>query len=274
LKNIKKHIISHSQLGVLSCAEETHIVEEFHVSYKYVESSALELNILPARYQKNRNILSTRDQLLLLKSHIVVIGCGKLGNNIIEQMAFLGVGKITVFDPDNYQEKKLNGEAMQDARMQGIPKIDLAHARIREINPAVEIIPIPLVFRKNIRLKDLQNVNVIIDTVDSIQTRIDLAGVCCEIGVPSINGRIENWFGYVTRQMPDYPIIKISYKGSESFANCGITKTVNNLSNMPRIIACFQLAEVCRIVLGKKLWKDKQRLFIDTQLTEIENITL
>jgi hypothetical protein len=31
---------------------------------------------------------------------------------------------------------------------------------------------------------------------------------------------------------------------------------------------------VCRIILGKKLWKDKEMLFVDTQMNEIKNITV
>ena len=249
-------------------------MEEFDVSFKYIEYIALDLDIRPARYQKNQNIFSNNDQLVLLNSHVVVVGCGRLGSSIIEQLARLGVGKLTVFDPDRIQGKKRHGKTMDDNKMMQIPKVSIVHERIKGINPAVEIIPVQSAFDKNCRVKELHDVSVIIDTVDSIQTRIDLAGVCYEIGVPSINGKIENWFDYVTTYMSEHSIINISYNNRDSLANHGIMRTVNNLSSIHRVIMCFQLSEVCRIILGKKLWKDKEMLFVDTQMNEIKNITV
>ncbi len=64
----------------------------FGATLAQVEEVALERGILPARYQRNRNVISVDDQLTLFRSRVAVIGCGGLGGYVVEELARLGVG--------------------------------------------------------------------------------------------------------------------------------------------------------------------------------------
>jgi molybdopterin/thiamine biosynthesis adenylyltransferase len=82
------------------------ILDEASVKFKVppdvIEEAALNANLLPARYQRNRNTLSIEQQYALFKSRVVVIGCGGLGGHVIEGLARLGVGTIVAVDPARY----------------------------------------------------------------------------------------------------------------------------------------------------------------------------
>ena len=53
--------------------------QRFSLHIAEVEEIALGHDLLPARYQRNRAMLSIQQQLLLLQSKVAVFGCGGLG---------------------------------------------------------------------------------------------------------------------------------------------------------------------------------------------------
>src|SRR6185369_11625019 len=79
---------------LLPWAAQNTAAERFGLSHTAVEELALENGMLPARYQRNRNMITVAEQLQLFRSRIAVIGCGGLGGYIIEELARLGVGRI------------------------------------------------------------------------------------------------------------------------------------------------------------------------------------
>ena len=100
--------------------------ELFGITMGEVEGAALEAGLLPARYHRNGNTISLEQQLLLFRSHVAVIGSGGLGGYIIEQLARLGVGRITAVDPDVFEEHNLNRQLLSSPEALGKPKVDAA----------------------------------------------------------------------------------------------------------------------------------------------------
>ena len=123
--------------GLLPWSAQQVAVERFGWSHAAVEETVLANNLLPARYQRNRSMLSITDQLQLFRSRIAVIGCGGLGGYIIEELARLGVGHIVAIDPDVFEEHNLNRQLLATPASLGKAKVEAAAARVNEINPAV-----------------------------------------------------------------------------------------------------------------------------------------
>ena len=69
-------------------------MERFDMSCAKVEEAILAVGLLPARYQRNRQMLSSGQQLQLFRSKVAVVGCGGVGGYVIEELARLGVGQI------------------------------------------------------------------------------------------------------------------------------------------------------------------------------------
>jgi tRNA A37 threonylcarbamoyladenosine dehydratase len=93
------------------------------------------------RYQRNQHTLTVYDQLKLFRSRVAVIGCGGLGGYVIEEMARLGVGTIYAIDPDIFQEHNLNRQLLSSPASLGRAKVEMAAARVAEINPATTLVP-------------------------------------------------------------------------------------------------------------------------------------
>ena len=72
---------------------------KFELSAAAAEGEILTLGFLPARYQRNRKMLSLPQQLKLHQSCVAVAGCGGLGGYVIEELARLGVVKSLRLTP-------------------------------------------------------------------------------------------------------------------------------------------------------------------------------
>ncbi|HVN72771.1 MAG TPA: HesA/MoeB/ThiF family protein [Desulfomonilia bacterium] len=266
------YLISRAKEGILSCSAEAEAASEFAVSFKDIEIAALEAEIVPSRYLRNRNTLSYTDQIVLLKSHVAIVGCGGLGGYIIEGLARLGIGKMTVIDPDSFEEHNLNRQILCTMDVLGKPKVEAARARIKTVNPAVEVAAIRDAFSQDNGRRMLMDVQVVLDGLDNIPVRIQLGEVCSALGIPLIHGSIGGWYGQITTQMPgQHTILEIyqNHSGDE-----GIEKALGNPAFSPALIASLQAAEACKVLIGTGNCLSRRMLFFNMLDMEMEILEL
>ncbi len=222
--------------------------QRFCVSCATVEGASLTLGILPARYQRNRQAISAAQQLTLFQSSVAIIGCGGLGGYVIEELARLGVGTITAIDPDVFEEHNLNRQLLSSPGTLGWAKVEVAAARVAEINPAVTVVPVQKAYVPEIGRELLGDSRVIVDALDSIPTRLALASTCTELGVPMVHGAIGGWYGQVATQFPGDDTVQKLY--SRWVEGKGVEQQLGNPSFTPALVASLEVAEVCKVLLG------------------------
>jgi molybdopterin/thiamine biosynthesis adenylyltransferase len=262
----------HAEGQLLSWKRQVEASERFNVSLAQVEEVALERNILPARYQRNRNTISISDQLTLFRSGVAVIGCGGLGGYVVEQLARLGVGRIAVIDPDVFEEHNLNRQLFSRPSNLGQAKVAAAAKRIGEINPAVTLIPIQTAFSADNGFDLLINCEVVVDALDTIKVRLELADICRSMNIPLVHGAIAGWFGHVTTQFPGDNTLQTIYQTWKS--GKGIEQTLGNPSFTPALVASLEVAEVCKLLLGQGTSLRGRQMVIDLLAMEINVIDL
>ena len=81
--------------GFVRAVELRRIAASAGIDPASAERAALEAGIVPERYRRNGATISIEQQLKLLDSTAAVIGCGGLGGYVVEELARLGVGRIT-----------------------------------------------------------------------------------------------------------------------------------------------------------------------------------
>jgi molybdopterin-synthase adenylyltransferase len=244
-----EHLLSKAQGDLLPWAEQCAASEAYGVTVGKVEEAALEAGLLPARYQRNRKTFSTADQLKLFRSTVAVIGCGGLGGYVIEELARLGVGRLKAIDPDVFEEHNLNRQLMSTVAALGRPKVEAASGRVAEINPAVETITLQDRFCRENGKSLLSVADVAVDALDSITTRLELADVCADLGIPLVHGSIAGWYGQLVSQFPGESTLQTIY--GRCADGVGVEKQLGNPSYTPAVVASLQVAEVCKILLGR-----------------------
>ena len=222
--------------------------EEFNISYAEVEGVALALGLLPVRYQRNQQTFTVYDQLKLFRSRVAVIGCGGLGGFVIEELARVGVGTITAIDPDIFEESNLNRQLLSGTSALGCAKVEIAAARIADINPSITLRPVQAPYAPQQAAELLDGAQVVIDCLDSIPTRLALAKSCAEMGIPLVHGAVAGWYGHLCTQFPGERSIQTLY-GGYSTDQRGLEARLGNPSFTPAVIASLEAAEVCKLLL-------------------------
>ncbi len=246
--------------------------DAFGVSLAEVERTALQNDILPARYQRNRQMISCSQQLQLFDSCAAVIGCGGLGGYVLEELARLGVGRIVAIDPDVFEEHNLNRQLLSVVENLGKAKVEAAAGRISEVNPAIELVPVRAAFGRENGAELLSGVDVVIDAVDNIPARLELAEVCGTLGLPLVHGAIAGWYGHVATVYPgDDTLEKIygRWNGGK-----GVESQLGNPSFTPAVAASLEVAEAAKVLLGQGHTLRNRFLSINLLDMEIEEIPI
>ncbi|WP_305043212.1 HesA/MoeB/ThiF family protein [Geoalkalibacter sp.] len=244
----------------------------FGRSLAQVEGLLLEAQLLPARYQRNRQGISTAQQLRLHRARVAVIGCGGLGGYIIEELARLGVGTIVAIDPDVFEEHNLNRQLLSAPARLGQAKSEAALARVAEINPAVTLVALQQAFGRDNGAELLQGCALAIDALDNIRVRLELAEVCDRLAIPMVHGAIAGWYGQVFTQFPGEDHLQRIY--AHGVDGKGAEKTLGNPSFTPALVASLEVAEACKILIGVGEPLRGRKLIIDLLDMELQVVPL
>ena len=121
----------------------------------------------------------------LRASTVMVVGCGAVGSFAVEALARTGIGHIIVVDFDNIDPTNINRQLFALDSTVGTPKVDIACARIHDINPDTRVTAY------NIRWDGATDVDVrpdfVIDAIDDVPAKVALYKWCTKHNIPFIS---------------------------------------------------------------------------------------
>lgn len=102
------------------------------------------MSALPARYDRNIRLFGEEGQRKLRRASALVIGIGGLGSPLVQHLALLGLGAMTLADDEELDETNRNRfiGARHDDPVPGSPKVAIAARLVREINPEIHVTPL------------------------------------------------------------------------------------------------------------------------------------
>lgn len=223
-------------------------MRRFHLSCADAERVILQAGLLPKRYQRNRRMISTAQQLQLFESRVAIVGCGGLGGYVLEELARMGVGDLVAIDPDIFEEHNLNRQLLSNPATLGRNKALAAVDRVAEVNPAVAVHPIQAAFTADRAGEFVAGAAVVVDALDSVEARLELAAGCATLGIPLVSGSIAGWFGYVMTIFPGEKTLERLF--SRWSGGRGIEADLGNPAFTPAVVASLEVAEAVKILLG------------------------
>ena len=154
------------------------------------EEPVLELDLEEDRYHRLR-LIPWWDQERLFNARVMVAGAGALGNEIIKQLALLGVGGVFIADMDVIEESNLTRAVLFRKKDEGQPKAAVAAQALRELNPDAKA----RAFVGNI-VHDLgegvyKDVDIVIGSLDNREARVAINQSCWRLNTPFVDGAIE-----------------------------------------------------------------------------------
>ncbi len=116
----------------------------------------------------------------LASSHVLICGLGGVGSYAAEFIARAGVGKMTIMDGDVFDETNINRQLTALQSTVGISKADVLAARIRDINPNIELNVLNefLLPERIPTLLESERPHYVMDCIDSMTPKLALIQYC------------------------------------------------------------------------------------------------
>ena len=121
----------------------------------------------------------------LQKATVMIVGCGAVGSFAVEALARTGVGKLIIIDSDVIEESNINRQIFATDTTIGLPKVDVARARIHDINPDILVTAIRTFFDDSTELNVTPD--FVIDAIDTVPSKIALYKWCVARNIPFIS---------------------------------------------------------------------------------------
>ena len=223
------------------------IAAEYDLLLWEVEHRALSLGILPLRYARNRDTIDTVLQRKLLESYVTIVGCGGLGGHVAEMLTRIGVGHLTLIDPDVFDEHNLNRQNFSTLDVLGEEKVQVLKRRLSSINPAVQIHPIARALDPAHDFALIEDADVIVDALDDPRIKLALAHTCQQHSIHFVHGAIAGMDGQLAVNTTLEHLYHDGGHGAEDAAG--------NLPFTATFVAAMQAAETVKLItdLGESL---------------------
>lgn len=233
--------------------KDTHrIAQKMGIREKQVEIAALRDNILPERYLRNLKTLSIADQLKLAESGVCVVGLGGLGGLLSETLARMGIGRLHLIDGDVFEPHNLNRQLFSRMDNIGVSKAAAAAMHIQSINPGTEIISTDTFLTSENADRLLNQCNLAVDCLDTIQSRFTLQQAAKRAGIPMVSAAIAGMSGHITTIYPEDKGLASIYGPPEQLdISKGAETRLGCLAPAVNLVASLECAEAIKVLLNK-----------------------
>lgn len=165
----------------------------------------------------------------LAGANVMVVGLGGVGSSCAEALARAGVGSLTLIDGDVVEASNINRQALAFVSAIGKPKTAVMAAMVADINPACTINTKQVFLTRN-NLADifdgLPRPNYVIDCIDTVAAKIEIAQWCAEHGVHLVAS-----MGAANKLDPSF----LRFAKIHKTQNCPLSKSVRRVCMERRI---------------------------------------
>ena len=140
------------------------------------------------QFSRTEILLGEESTKILAKKCVMVFGVGGVGGYVIEMLARSGIGKFILVDNDKVEVTNLNRQILATNKTLGISKTEAAKARIQDINKSAIVDTKNMFYLpSNSNDLDFKACDYVVDAIDTITAKIDIALKCTQEGIPLIS---------------------------------------------------------------------------------------
>lgn len=195
--------------------------------------------------------VGAQGQRRLKQARVLVAGVGGLGSASALYLAAAGVGTIGLVDSDVVDLSNLQRQVLHGESTLGLPKVESAARRLRDLNPHVQIKLHHERLTADNALGIIQNYDIVIDGTDNFPARYLLNDACALVGRPLVYGSVFQFEGQVSvfgqPQGPCYRCLMPEPPPPGSVPTCA---EAGVLGVLPGTIGTLQATEALKLILG------------------------
>jgi adenylyltransferase/sulfurtransferase len=221
------------------------------------------------RYDRQIRIFGEEGQNKLKRAKVFVGGIGGLGSPLLIYLTVAGIGKLRIVDKDVVALENLNRQILHWDNDIGWKKIESAEAKLKRINPNVEVEPISETITEDNADRLVADFDVIVDAIDNFATRYVLNKIALTKRIPFFHGAVHGFYGQATTIIP----------GKTACLRCIFPEAPPPMTSpivgvAPGLISCVQATEVIKYILGMGGLLENRLLMWDGCNSEMSEIPL
>ncbi len=140
------------------------------------------------RFSRTELLIGKSGLSALASKHVMICGIGGVGSYAAEALGRAGLGRITLVDFDDICLTNVNRQIHALSSTVGQSKVEAMAARLRDINPAAEIIPVKAFFPGDNAAELLgRQPDYMLDAIDHFTAKTALIAACREREIPVIS---------------------------------------------------------------------------------------
>lgn len=214
-------------------------------------------------------------QLRLQNGRALIVGLGGLGSPVALYLAAAGVGTLHLADFDSVDVTNLQRQVLHDTHSLGQPKVESAMARLRAINPGIELVAHPQGLSADTLAGVVAGVDVVLDCSDNFATREAVNAACFAQGKPLVSGaaiRLEGQLSVFDPRRDDSPCYHCLYgHGSEAELTCS---EAGVLGPVVGLVGSLQALEALKLLAGFGEPLVGRLLLVDAMTTRFRELRL
>lgn len=172
------------------------------------------------------------------QAKVLVIGAGALGNEVIKNLALMGVGNIFIIDFDKIEAANLSRSVLFRESDNNRSKAEVAAARAKSVNPEVHIQYLNGDVTTGLGLGIIRRMDAIIGCLDNREARLAVNRFCYWMNKPWVDGAIQELLG----------LMRVFVPGQGACYECTLTEQA--LRDLSLRYSCQLLARQ-NVLLGK-----------------------
>ena len=210
-------------------------------------------------------------QLKLKNAKICVVGVGGLGNPITSRLVAMGIGKLRIVDRDVIELSNLHRQTMYDDSDVGQIKVEVAAKKLQKLNPDCKIESLAISVNEYNAKEIIDDCDVVIDALDSVNARYALNKACVEKNIPFVTGAAVGVSGQAFTIIPKQSACYYCMfpdLNEDTMPTCSIEGVHPSILSL---VGGIEVAEAVKIILGKKPSLSDRILHIDLENLDFQN---
>ena len=202
-------------------------------------------------------------QLALKNAKVLIVGMGGLGNPVSLYLAAAGVGTLFIADGDKVDITNLQRQILFTESDVGNNKADIGAEKLQQHNSEIVIEVVDEMLDAELANYYIEQVDIVIDCTDNIETRYLLNQVCVEKKTPLIVGAATGFDGQqlvVDPRNPESACYQCLFPASEKTPtnNC---QTVGIVGPVLAIVAGMQSLQAIKLLTGNAVQINQLNMF-------------
>jgi molybdopterin/thiamine biosynthesis adenylyltransferase/molybdopterin synthase catalytic subunit/rhodanese-related sulfurtransferase len=191
-------------------------------------------------------------QAKLRAARVLVVGAGGLGVPVLSYLAGAGIGRIGIVDADKLEASNLHRQPLYSFAAVGQPKAQLAAARLRALNPDVDVQIYGLRLTAANAVELISGWDLVIDCTDNFSTKFLINDVCVSARKPAILSSIYQYEGQLQVIRPDAhgACLRCIWPEATRDGLVGNCAEAGVLGPVPGVFGSLQALEALKILLG------------------------